>query len=178
MKIIASIKTVDFTTSSLRQILPGMKYELPPAQNKLDPTNTDFEEFKAYAEQFPPQKNAEKFITSTYLGISTSLAREIVYKSKVSFDSSLSECDIIALYQAFSNVFDCISSHKITPTVIFDKNLPIEYSFVDLSFYGNEFEHRSFDSLSEALDTFFGDRDKENRIKQRAADIFRMLSAA
>jgi predicted ribosome quality control (RQC) complex YloA/Tae2 family protein len=178
MKIIASIKTVDFTTSSLRQILPGMKYELPPAQNKLDPTNTSFEEFGLAAQQFPSQKSAEKFITSTYLGISTSLAREIVYRSGVGFDSALAVCDINALYATFSGVLDNISSGNVLPTVIFDKNLPIEYSFIDLSFYGKEFEHRSFDSLSDALDTFFGDRDRENRIKQRAADIFRMLSAA
>ena len=30
MKIIAALKTVDFTTSTLRQVLPGMRYELPP----------------------------------------------------------------------------------------------------------------------------------------------------
>ena len=29
-KVIASLKTVDFSTSSRRQIIPGIKYELPP----------------------------------------------------------------------------------------------------------------------------------------------------
>jgi predicted ribosome quality control (RQC) complex YloA/Tae2 family protein len=177
MRILASIKTVDFTTSSLRQILPGMKYELPPAQNKLDPTNTNFEEFKSYAEQFPDGQSAERFITSTYLGISATLAREIVYRSGAAFDCSLFECDISSLYKAFSDILSLNSCDKFTPTVIFDSSLPIEYSFVDLSFYGQGLEHRLFPSLSEALDTFFGDRDKENRIKQRAADILRMLNA-
>ena len=37
MKIISATRTVDFSTSSLRQILPGMKYELPPAQDKKNP---------------------------------------------------------------------------------------------------------------------------------------------
>jgi predicted ribosome quality control (RQC) complex YloA/Tae2 family protein len=39
-------------------------------------------------------------------------------------------------------------------------------------------EYRGFKSLSTALDSFFADRDRENRIKQRAADILRMLTNA
>ena len=45
MKIISSVRTVDFTTSSLRQVLPGMIYELPPAQDKMDPLSETKEGF-------------------------------------------------------------------------------------------------------------------------------------
>ena len=34
-KIISAIKPVDFTTSSKRQVLPGMYYEYPPKQDKF-----------------------------------------------------------------------------------------------------------------------------------------------
>ena len=67
MKIIASLKTVDFTTSSLRQVLPGMKYELPPAQDKLNPLEATREQFFEAIAKYPQEKSAEKFITSTYL---------------------------------------------------------------------------------------------------------------
>ena len=36
-KIISALKTVDFSTSALRQVLPGMRYELPPPQDKENP---------------------------------------------------------------------------------------------------------------------------------------------
>jgi predicted ribosome quality control (RQC) complex YloA/Tae2 family protein len=36
-KIIDSIKHIDFTTSGVRQVLPGLFYELPPAQDKCNP---------------------------------------------------------------------------------------------------------------------------------------------
>ena len=39
-KILGSIKHVDFTVSSVRQVLPGMRYEMPPSQNKLNPMET------------------------------------------------------------------------------------------------------------------------------------------
>ena len=36
-KIISALKIIDFSTSRLRQILPGLKYEAPPPQDKTDP---------------------------------------------------------------------------------------------------------------------------------------------
>ena len=35
-RIITALHLVDFSTSRLRQVLPGMTYELPPAQDKRD----------------------------------------------------------------------------------------------------------------------------------------------
>ena len=50
-KVMSSLKTVDFSTSSLRQVLPGMRYELPPAQDKRNPLEATEEEFRTlYAE--------------------------------------------------------------------------------------------------------------------------------
>ena len=40
-KVLAVLRPVDFTTSSKRQVLPGMRYEMPPAQDKVDPTQPD-----------------------------------------------------------------------------------------------------------------------------------------
>ena len=40
-----SIKRIDFSVSSKRQILPGLPYEMPPAQDKTDPLSCNLEEF-------------------------------------------------------------------------------------------------------------------------------------
>lgn len=40
-KIIDSVKRVDLTTSSVRQVLPAFDYALPPSQNKLSLEKTD-----------------------------------------------------------------------------------------------------------------------------------------
>ncbi len=178
MKVVAALKTIDFTTSTFRQVLPGMRYELPPSQNKADPRNTAFDEFSTLYSAFSQEKTADKFITSSYMGISTSLAREIVYRASGNFDSSLFNCDKASLFAELQNIFSCISKNATDPTVVIDNGIPVEYSFTKLSFYGKDFEYKAFDSLSSALDSFFCDRDRENRIKQRAADILRMLTNA
>lgn len=178
MRIISSLKTVDFTTSSLRQVLPGMTYELPPIQDKLDPTKTERAEFLHRFSSAPPQSSAQKFITANYLGISTSLARQMVYSACNDADATLDECDANDLYTSFSNIFCDISAHIIAPTLIYDNDTPVEYCFTPLTYFGSDSKVVRFNSLSELLDTFFEDRDKENRIKQRAADILRMLTSA
>ena len=178
MKIIAALKPVDFTTSSLRQVLPGMKYELPPAQNKKDPRNTSKEEFLSLASLFPSEKSAEKFITSSYLGISTAVAREISQRASGRFDISLSECDIDLLYDQFTEIFEIMQSGEFEPSVVFCNGKPTEFSFIKLSFYGSNSEIKFFPTLSEALDCFYDERDREQRVKQRAADILRMLTNA
>lgn len=178
MKVIAALKTVDFTTSSLRQVLPGMTYELPPAQDKLDPTKTDFEAFKAKFESFPTEKNIDKFITSTYLGIATSVAREISARATGRFDACLYEVSAEKLYEVFSSIFEDMANGVFYPTVILENGTPVEYSFISLNYYGSNFEYKSFEYPSDALDLYFASRDREQRVKQRAADILRLLTNA
>ncbi len=178
MKVIAALKTVDFTTSSLRQVLPGMRYELPPAQNKKNPLLATKDEFISLSKEIEGDIRVDKFITSHYMGISTAIAREIAYRSTGEFDAPLAACDVEKIYAVFKDVFNVIESCAVTPSVVCDKGSPVEFSFIDLSYYGNNFEYRHFTSLSEALDSFYADRDKEQRIRQRASDIMKMLTSA
>ncbi len=178
MKVISALKTVDFTTSSLRQVLPGMKYELPPPQEKKDPTLTDHDEFCSLVSAYPDEKGADKFITSSYLGISTAVARQIVYDASGDYDTSLSNCSMERLFRAFNSTFEKIKSCNTEPTVVYSNGTPVEFSFIKLSYYGSNSEYRAFDTLSEALDCFYAERDREQRVKQRASDILKMLSNA
>ena len=177
MKVIASLKTVDFTTSSLRQVLPGMRYELPPAQNKLDPTKTSIEEFmNAYSSSLP-DKSVEKFITSTYLGIASSIARELSFRTCGKYDALVWECNSEKLYHEFEALYSALACGKFEPCVIVDGSSPIEYAFTSLSYFG-QYEIKTVESASEALDIYFAGRDREQRIKQRAADVLRLLTNA
>ena len=178
MKIISSLKTIDFSTSSLRQVLPGMRYELPPPQSKENPLKTDFEEFSRSFYNASPLLSADKFITATYLGIASSTAREMVWRASRRVGVTLSECSVEVLYTGFCEVMDAIKTGSYSPCIVYDGTTPVEYSFVSLSHYGKEFECRSVESVSEMLDIFFESRDKEARIKQRAQDLLKILSHA
>lgn len=177
-KIISALKIVDFTTSSKRQVLPGMTYELPPKQEgKLDPMQIGQAEFYTAYDACPREKNAEKFITGSFIGISATVAREIVFRATRHTDTPLSYCDREVLCKEFFEVFDNIKTGKFTPTLITLDSIPSEYSFLSLTQYTGA-EKRAFDSVGELLDAYYGERDRELRTRQRAADIFRLLTTA
>ena len=62
-KIIAALKVIDFAASSVRQVLPGLKYQIPAKADKLSPLEIDEGIFRQRLSEFPSERTAEKFIT-------------------------------------------------------------------------------------------------------------------
>ena len=178
LKIISALKTVDFSTSSLRQVLSGMTYELPPKQNKRDPLLETKEGFLSEIGERFGDKPADKFILNSYFGISSAVAREIVFRATGETDTFLVDCPSERLWNSFSSIIASVKNNKYSPTVIYKDEYPIEYSFCELTHYGESFDIKSFDSVGKLLDTFYNERDREIRVKQFASDILKILSNA
>ena len=174
MRIITAMKVIDFSTSSLRQVLPGMKYELPPKQDKADPTATDEAEFMHLISESPAERGCDKFILGSYLGISAAVAREVAYSATGAVDTPLSSCSPRVLWGKFSELIERIKSNDYSPTLVLDGEKPIEYAFCDLKQYSG-LTAKKVESPSELLDLFFDSRDKEQRVKQRASDVQKLL---
>ena len=174
-RIVSALKTVDFTTSSLRQVLPGMLYELPPKQDKSNPLDSTREEFLALWDNAPADQRADKFIVSSFIGISSAVAREISYRACGDIDATLRSCTFDALYGAFCGIIEQIKTNSYTPTTVFGGERAVEYAFCRLTHYTG-LELRDFESPSVMLDAYFESRDRETRVKQRATDILKILT--
>ncbi len=173
-KVLAVLRPVDFTTSSKRQVLPGMRYELPPAQDKLNPLEIIENDFYAQYEK-GADLPADKWLTATFLGLSATVAREIVYAVSAQ-KTRLCELEKRALWDSFEKTFNIIKKNTFSPFMAFNaENKPVEYAFLPLKQYENA---KPFASPSALLDEWFGNRDKEARVKQRAADVLRLLTNA
>ena len=177
-RVMAVLHPVDFSTSALRQVLPGMTYELPPPQDKIDPLSVTEQSFLELWKQASPERPADKWIGVTFLGISAAVAREIVYRATGETDTPLGLCRFDRLWSAFFEVMEMIRSAHYAPTMVLQGTKPVEYAFCELRHYGSDFEHRSYESAGQLLDDFFHTRDRENHIRQRAADILRILTNA
>ena len=179
MKIISPMKTVDFTTSSLRQVLPGMRYELPPTQNKRDPLAETREGFLELYDAYPPERGADKLITSSYMGISAAVAREIVFRACRDIDRAAGDCSAEALADSFFEIVSAINENRYSPSIVLKREScsPVEYAFCKLTHYeSSELEVREIDSESRVLDMFYENRDREARVKQYASDLLRLLT--
>ncbi len=176
-KIIAVLRPVDFTTSSRRQVLPGMIYELPPAQEKQDPMTATPESFAELLLGADRDQLIEKLITRSYLGISACVAREIAYRAGGRVDATVGACDLGRLTECFFEVIRIIREGDFAPCMVTEGERPVEYAFLELQQYGGLTLHRKA-GAGELLDAFFGSRDREYHIRQRAADVLHILTAA
>ncbi|MBQ9914530.1 MAG: NFACT family protein, partial [Clostridia bacterium] len=68
-RVADSIKRIDFSVSSKRQILPGLPYEMPPAQGKQNPLSCGIEEFSSVLSGCQETERLDKAILSRFHGI-------------------------------------------------------------------------------------------------------------
>lgn len=176
-KILGAMRQVDFTTSRLRQVLPGMLYELPPAQDKRDPLTETRDGFLGMLEECIPERQAAKQINSAYLGISPTVAREIAFRASGSADATVGGSSAYLLWREFAAVIELIKEKRFTPVMACHDGAPAEYSFLPLLQYG-ESELRTYGSFGELLDTFYGERDRRALVRSRADDLLRTMKAA
>jgi predicted ribosome quality control (RQC) complex YloA/Tae2 family protein len=176
-KIITAMRTTDFSFDSMRQLLPGMKYELPPSQNKANPIHVEWEDFEKLYSDFPDERGCDKFIVNSFTGIAPVVAREICYRATGHTDTPLKYCFCDDVWREFSAVVDRIKNENFEPSIILDGEKAVEYCFMPISQYGS-FECRAISSVGALFDSFFDTRDKEQRVHQRASDILKLLTNA
>lgn len=152
-KIIDCVKKVDSLKSSVREILPGISYELPPAQDKMNILTDSIKdiEFRMKQSNTTRGKAASKVIQ----GVSPIVANEI------EFDLSLTQ----------------LKNHIANPVptvVILDK--PKDFTYFMPRQYGDLCTYKTFDTFSELIDYFYFEQVKIERIRQRSNDLFRKLT--
>lgn len=166
-KILGALRPVDFTVSSKRQLLPQMTYELPPKQDKKDPT---LETEQGFYQTFDTVR--ERGLCGTYAGISPLTAREIEYRSG---DKDSAE----KMYEAFARIMLDYKEGRYSPTLVFDgEGEPKEFSPFAIYQYGNALKTAEFKSMGELTDAFFAEKERRNREKQRSASTEKILKNA
>lgn len=173
MKIIDCIKHVDITVSSVRQVLPGITYCPPPEQNKIPIT-----EFEGSITSLPAGTTLSKALISMFSGISPLTAREIIYSAYNTADMHTSQItDTIPLERAVKTFKDNILCDNFSPCIIQDEKAMkiIDFSALNIRQYEGIMKVTAFDSMNELLDSFYTGRDALERMKQKSADINKLL---
>ena len=176
-KIITALRTTDFSLDSVRQLLPGMTYALPPSQNKTNPLHVTREEFFSLWAAEPAERRCDKFLVDRFCGVAPVVAREIVFLSTGHTDTPLRYCFVDEIWTHFSAVMTRIRESNFAPSLILDGDAAVEFSFLPLSQYGS-MECRAIANAGQLLDQYFETRDHAQRVHQRAADILRLLTNA
>ena len=156
--IIDSIKHVSYAVNRHRAILPGQKYVLPPAQNKVNPLAITEEDLLKRVD-FNAGKIDDQLVRQ-FAGISPLLAKEVIFRAKLVNKTSLP--------LAFFETIKPIKENAIQPSLIRTENKDFFY-FFPLKHPNGEII--SFSTLSELLDRFYFGKAERDRVKQVAGDI-------
>lgn len=151
--IVECVKRIDALKSSVREILPGIEYKLPPQQNKMNILSDDIVEIEKAIQVLDLKKS--KAVSEVLQGVSPIVAREI--------ENGMT---LAELKRAVLNP---------EPYVVFmDK--PKDFTFFKPKQYSDLCQYIKFDTFSELIDYFYYEQVRIDRIKQRSNDLFHHLT--
>ena len=175
-KILTVMKPIDFSTSDKRQLLVGMKYELPPKQEKYETLEVTKEQFLNKFENSSQEMKCEKFITSNFLGIAPSTARQLTYKVSNTHDAQLFEVKKQTLCDTFFDFTEKMRNMELKPYLIVDEQSnPFEFSYFPLEYLGSKYRSIEYESFSKLIDAYYSKKGQNERIKKKSSDILKLL---
>ena len=157
-KIIDSIKRVSIDVNRYRQILPGMIYQYPPAQDKVPFKDADEEDVNSLPDD-------GRTILKAIGGISPAFADEIAsHEDK---------------FEYLSAAKSMVTTDSVNPRVYMDANdTPQEFYPVPLTDFVDGCQVKEFDTLSQCLEFYFDRKDSSNRSRQKAHDLIKAVTGA
>ncbi|MDE7341803.1 MAG: NFACT family protein [Lachnospiraceae bacterium] len=195
--IIDSIKHISGMVSSVREVLPGREYFIPQTQDKQNPLafieDTDVSAYNgepAYGIHLTRQDFVNrltsmpmplyKALYCAYTGLSPVMAQEICFRAGLDGDIPGSAQDAEALeklYEVFLSLLKQITAGDFAPNIIYDKKTPIEFAALPLTLYADK-EAVPFDSISEVLEHYYEEKNVLTRIRQKSADLRKIVQTA
>lgn len=177
--IIDALRRVDEDMSRSRRILPGLRYELPPVQNKADPLEADFSEIKASFEKASVETNLSKWLLDAFSGFSPLICRELAERGTGIPDARILELGDegkMAFLTCLEKFLVEIRDGNFIPFMLRDGSVPYDFSYTEINQYAGRMTGERYNSFSELLEDFYTLRDSEDRLKQRAGALIKSLT--
>ncbi len=175
--IVDALKRVDFTMSTQRLVLPNIKYELPPKQDKLCILECSGRDIVEKAINTLAEMRLSKALLSAMQGVSPIITRELEYMVGVDSNRELTVIDKLKLIEKVDKLKEYIVSGEKSPTMMIKpEGKPFDISFMDIMQYGEMASKKRFLDFSTLLDSFYYERDKAERMKVKGQDLLRLCS--
>ena len=180
-RIIDCLRRVDMEMSEKRQVLPGLFYRLPPAQEKLDPLSISGEDFRAMLDAAPDGTEAARWLLDRFTALSPLVCRELAHADCQDGEHLLDDGDRERLAGTFSVWQEMVrgeSGRRFTPWMLTRDGTPSDFSYMPIEQYGKAMEGQPWDAFSPMLDAFYEKREQAERVRQRGADLQRTAANA
>ena len=178
-KIIDSVYHIDLSISGVRQILPGLIYTAPPAQDKLNPMEFSKDDIKKRltSEDIPLYKQ----LMDTYSGISPLMARETVFRACGDTDKIASEAtgeEIDKTAYIFAKMMENIFNGELSPCMVADAETGklVDFNALEITQFENMGVVTPFESVNEAAEAFYHQKSSMQNLKQKGSDLMKFVN--
>lgn len=176
--ILDCIKHIGHDTSSVREVLPGREYTLPPSQGKINTLELDNNNFNEVLENNPSFK-IQSVIYKNYTGISPIAASEICYRANVNGSTpveALTDIQKEIVFNKFAGLVEDIKANRFYPeSITNEKGKTIDFSPIEMTQF-NGLEIKKYTSISELIESFYANRDFAYRIGQKTQDLRKLIT--
>ncbi|SKA92489.1 Predicted component of the ribosome quality control (RQC) complex, YloA/Tae2 family, contains fibronectin-binding (FbpA) and DUF814 domains [Caloramator quimbayensis] len=173
--IIDSIKRITSDVNRYRQIIPGVEYICPPIGEKINPLEQNDESIINIFSNFNSDKPVYKLFTDSFLGVSKTLAYEICNNLANTKLKDLSNEQKLLLNINFLYYMAKIRSYDYKYIIFYKETSMFDYYVFELSEYKN-LKFELYESPSKVLDTFYGQRDLKDSLKQKYTSLFKLIT--
>ena len=180
-KILDCLRRVDASTSRVRQVLPGMRYVLPPGQQKLNLLEV---EPAAIVEQLRSKGDIplDKSISQLLEGFSTLAGREAaVYTARggdlLADELTSEQTQRLTFY--LGQLKTALEEGNPAPVMILEKDgRHRDFSCLPVRQYGTAMLIKDYPGCSVLLESFFAARTADVQLRQRSGDLLTLLANA
>lgn len=187
--IIDSIKRIGAQISSVREVLPGRRYELPPGQDKINLLELTEDYYRKNMLMKPV--SLSKMIYTSLTGVSPLIANELCHRAGLDGDASAAGIgqDVQnadgeeqeaanRLWRVMEELRLQLMQEQFEPAIYYDANgNPVEFSSIRLTMY-SDMCCEAEDSISVTLQKYYAAKNSMGRIRQKSSDLRRIVNTA
>ncbi len=162
-RIVDCLRRVDYETNARRAVLPGLFYELPPAQDKPSFFTVSEEELRDRIQAAERGQEPDQWLLKTFGGLSPLLCREL---SAEGWDR---------LADAALSLRQRAETGDLVPVMLTENGRPLDFCFMPLRQHGDAATQEVFPDFCSMLDEFYTRRDRQENLRRRSADLTKLV---
>ena len=174
-RVIDCLRRVDLTMSERRPVLPGLRYELPPKQDKQNPALAEPAELASVlgARAGDP---LDRVLLDTFFGLSPLLCRELAFRLTGNVDTPVRPPCLSLACRLCDLLADLIRGPWQPTLLRRPDGRSFDFSCIPIGQYGNALKTDVFPDFSTMLDAFYAARDTADRMRQKSQAMVRDIS--
>lgn len=179
-RIIDAMRRVDGDLSGKRQVLPGLFYRMPPAQDKHDPFAVSGVGLAAAAAQADGEQTLDRFLLNTLLGFSPLLCRELAFRATGDTAKPLgmlSDEERNRIAKVYDDFLAYIEEKRWKPFLLTksEDSAVFDFTFLPVTQYEGLMNVTQYESFSSLLAAFFEKKGRVERMMRRSSDLHKAV---